>query len=90
MKHVILIYLVFISCISGGCGRGSSMMDRMDSIDSIMEPDPIAALSRLQEIEISELGSARENARHALLLSEANYKNYIDSDDDSLINVALR
>lgn len=90
MKHVILIYLVFISCISGGCGRCSSMMDRMDSIDSIMEPDPIAALSRLQEIEISELGSARENARHALLLSEANYKNYIDSDDDSLINVALR
>ncbi len=90
MKHTILIYLIFISCILNGCGRDSSVMDRMNSIDSIMEPDPVAALSRLQEMEITALRSARENARYALLLSEANYKNYIDLDDDSLINVALR
>lgn len=57
--------------------------------EAIMESAPDSALALLEAINGSELnGEAR--ALHALLLTQALDKNYIDVTDDSLIKIAAR
>ena len=49
-----------------------------------------AALATLDSIDATAISSRKQNARYALLYSEALYKNYIPAMNDSLIMTAVR
>ncbi len=57
--------------------------------DSQMHTHPDSALALLQSISADSLTDEANRAYHALLLSQALDKNYIDKTDDSLINIAI-
>ena len=57
--------------------------------DSLMHAHPDSALALLQSISADSLTDDANRAYHALLLSQALDKNYIDKTDDSLINIAV-
>ena len=57
--------------------------------DSLMHTHPDSALALLQSISADSLTDEANRAYHALLLSQALDKNYIDKTDDSLINIAI-
>ena len=57
--------------------------------DSLMHTHPDSALALLQSISADSLTDDANRAYHALLLSQALDKNYIDKTDDSLINIAV-
>ena len=61
----------------------------MDSIEESLSTDPAAAYEKLTSISTKQLRSKSTQARYALLMSLAMDKNYIDTDCDSLIRVAV-
>lgn len=66
----------------------SSIDKEMDAVERLMNDSPDSALVSLQRISSSSLRTGEQEARYALLLSQALDKNYIDIADDSLITVA--
>ena len=70
------------------CTERSGATMALDRADSIMEQAPDSALSILLGIDSASLAPGEERARYALLMSMALDKNYIDTADDSLINIA--
>ena len=88
MKHLShAIILVFFLLSSLSCSQ--YIMNRLDSIESIMDDQPDKALSLLEEISIEDLSSEESKARYFLLKSIALDKNYIDVQNDSLIRRAV-
>lgn len=88
MRNILLLILaITLAALAGGCG--SRAADRsLDAAESLMDSLPDSALAILRNIDGSALGGERR-ARHALLLSQAYDKSYIDISDDSVINIAL-
>ncbi|MBD5238836.1 MAG: tetratricopeptide repeat protein [Bacteroidales bacterium] len=70
-----------------GC-TDSRVSEELIMAEAMMEERPDSALAILREIDGSAL-SGESQARHALLLSQAYDKNYIDQTNDSLISIAL-
>ena len=87
MKIYILtvLFLILSSC------SARNQADVLDDVESFISEDPERALSVLDSLSSSgELPGHGDKARFALLYSMALDKNYIDSTDDSLINVAVK
>ena len=87
MKIFILtaVILILSSC------SARNQADVLDDVESFISEDPERALSVLDSLSSSgELPGHEAKARFALLYSMALDKNYIDSTDDSLINVAVK
>ena len=78
-----------IMCAMAAVGCTSRIAERqLTQAESLMDQSPDSALTLLNAIDSRPLkGELR--ARHALLLSQAYDKNYIDVADDSLINIAF-
>lgn len=74
--------LLLIGCTDRAVDR------QLTHAEALMEQSPDSALSTLQTIDSAPLKGELQ-ARHALLLSQAYDKNYIDIADDSLINIAF-
>ena len=55
-----------------------------------METRADSALMLLEQIDQKNISSEKDRACYALLYSQALDKNYIDTADDSLINIAVR
>lgn len=68
----------------------SQEMKKMDLAEALMNQRPDSSYLLLSEINPSNLKWNKEQARYALLLSQAYDKNYIDKTDDSLIVSAVR
>ena len=86
MKIFILtsLFLILASCSPG------NQTDVLDDVGFFISEDPERALSVLDSMSSSgELRGREAKARFALLYSMALDKNYIDSIDDSLINIAV-
>ncbi len=62
---------------------------QMDLAESLMESRPDSALSILSDITASELSGKKERARHALLMSMALDKNYIDTATFDVLQPAI-
>ena len=80
----LLIFLVvcLISC--------HQTTDRQfDQIEQELSFQPDSAYTRLSAIASKDLRPASRRARYALLMSLAMDKSYIDTDDDSLVQVAV-
>lgn len=78
---ILSLALLLFSCAQSPVDR------KLDAAEAIMEQNPDSALTILQAIDGSTL-RGEPQARHALLLSQAYDKNYIDLTSDSLISIA--
>lgn len=81
-----LFIFVMVACLACGCRR-SQINQQLDRAEAVMKERPDSALAILQQIDGSTL-RGEPQARHALLLSQAYDKNFIDLTSDSLISIA--
>ncbi len=73
------------------CVRNTAVKERLLAVESIIEEYPDSALAVLRSMDSVSVHKMEETqALHALLLSQAFDKNYIDVKDDSLISIAVR
>ena len=93
-KNLCFLYPAFaiaLSFVLVCChGRLPGHDARLVAADSILRNnDPDSALRLLDAIDGAKLPSAGDRAYHALLLTQAQYRCYVDITSDSTINVAL-
>lgn len=81
----ILVASLLISLVTASCSDNCSTL--LATAESLMTERPDSALSILESVDGSRL-SGEQQARHALLLSRAYDKNYINITSDSLISIA--
>ncbi len=86
MPIVRLFVILILGAMVVGCHR-SPVDNQLEFVESIIEEHPDSALTILEAIDGSKL-TGETQALHALLLSQAYDKNYIDLTDDSLITIA--
>ena len=86
MKSILLIVVAVVLAAFSGCDRKTNF--RLAAADSLMEVRPDSALEILDSVDSKSL-SGENRAYYALLLTKAQYKNYITITSDSLINIAL-
>ena len=89
MKHAITSVVIIIAISLFGCSESSKVNDIFSKAEQLMDVQPDSALLLLQGVNTDELSTKEGKARHALLLSQAYDKNYIDLTNDSLINIAV-
>ena len=88
LRHIVPVVLIAMLIVS--CGRDRSTIETLTHVESIMQEHPDSALSLLQAIDTEAIATDRCRALHALLLSQAYDKNYIDLTSDSLISIAVK
>ena len=86
-----LLLTIFSLLLLAACTNSAlrTQHSQLAKADSLMHTHPDSALALLQTISADTLTDAPDRAYHALLLSQALDKNYIDKTDDSLINIAV-
>ncbi len=73
------------------CVRNTAVKEQLLAVESIIEEYPDSALAVLKSMDSVSVHKIEETqALHALLLTQAFDKNYIDVKDDSLISIAVR
>ncbi len=83
-----LLYIVFLVIITG-CSYSGGRHRALDDAQSLMQSDPSAALSKLNEVDVSEFKDSATMARWALLYSEALAANRLSVPTDTIINIAI-
>ena len=87
MKRLLFILTLAISFVA--CNRHSEHWETLAQVESYIEERPDSALVVLQGIDNEELANDEERAKHALLLSMALDKNYIDRTDFEVLQPAI-
>lgn len=87
MRNHIAIFIATLCMVA--CNRQSVHWDTLMQVESYIEEKPDSALNVLQGIDIVELPNNEERAKHALLLSMAMDKNYIDRTDFEVLQPAI-
>lgn len=87
MKRYIIILIVLLSLAS--CTKHSEHWGTLAQVESYIEERPDSALVVLQGIDNEELANDEERAKHAVLLSMALDKNYIDKTDFEVLQPAI-
>lgn len=88
MKHLLSVILFFILLNMTGCHNTKLNPDLLVA-ESIIEAQPDSAYRILKNIKSLELTSDADNAKYALLMTQAMVKNDIPFDSDSLISSAV-
>ena len=83
-----IIFIILTFCLAS-CGQHSKHWETLTQMESLMEARPDSVLPILQEISLEELSGKEEKAKHALLLSMAMDKNYIDRTDFEVLQPAI-
>ncbi len=86
--YVLLIAVALFQFLLGSCSE-SETGRIMDHAESLMEEHPDSALNLLIQINCSPINSRKEKARHALLMSMALDKNYIDTTTFDVLQPAI-
>ena len=87
MKQYI-ITIILALCL-GSCGQHSKHWETLAQVESYIEESPDSALNVLQGMDKGEFSGMEEKAKHALLLSMAMDKNYIDRTDFDVLQPAI-
>lgn len=88
---ILLLNVVGCGKVTDGKTHGShAVRALMDSAEAVMNDDPEYAFRLMDSIDSHLIRSRALQARYALLYTEAQYKNYIDETNDSLIMIAVR
>lgn len=83
-----LVYIVIMLIITG-CSYSGSRSRELDEAQYLMQTDPLAALSKLNAIDVSEFHDSATVARWALLYSEALAVNRLSAPTDTIVNIAI-
>lgn len=83
-----LLYLIILLVITG-CSYSSSHLRELDEAQRLMQSDPLEALSRLNDVDVSEFNDSATLARWALLYSEAMAVNRLSAPSDTIVNIAI-
>lgn len=78
--------LIFAAGCASDASRSANAV--LDIAEKVMDEHPDSALTLLSDTSI-HYSSERQRALHALLLTQARHKNYIDETNDSLITTAV-
>ena len=84
LQHIILALALLLV----GCHSDSQQVELIDRAEAVMDSIPETALALLDSIDSHRLIRA-DNARYALLRTQALDKNYVDVTNDSLIDIAV-
>lgn len=87
-SQILLLILLSVSCCMTCCSD-HKLQRVLDRVESQMETHPDSALILLEEMDKGELGSKKEQARYALLMSMALDKNYIDTTKFDVLQPAV-
>ena len=87
MKRCLLVIILALCCVA--CDNHSTHWGTLTDVESYIEECPDSALVVLEKIDVSVLASKEERAKHALLLSMALDKNYIDRTDFDVLQPAI-
>ena len=87
MKSLAYI-LSFILCLAS-CTRHSQEWEKLQDVETYIVTNADSALVTLQNIQPEKLANKEEKAKHALLLSMAMDKNYIDRTDFEVLQPAI-
>lgn len=85
MKNTVIIILFAMSLLSS-CTIRQDYNQQLLKADSLMQFRPDNALNILKSISSEKLSTRADNAYYALLLTQAQDKNFIVQKDDSLID----
>ncbi|MBQ2844051.1 MAG: tetratricopeptide repeat protein [Alistipes sp.] len=83
MLRLLLLLLSLVGLVA--CRGNQELHARLESISALMEEHPDSALHLLEELPADRFRRSRLRADRGLLYTMALDKNYIDSDNDSLI-----
>ena len=91
ISFILFLLLSILASMLPGCsGRESRYDSRLVHADCVLRSnDPDSALRLLTAIDDHQLSTDGDRAYHALLLTQAQYRCYVDITSDSTINVAL-
>lgn len=81
LRHIVVILLVGIAAV--GC-TGEELMARISDAERIAESDPSTALRIMRTIDRDDIYGEEDNARYALVYSEALYYGDVTVDSDTL------
>lgn len=81
-----ILFFLYVICLGACSNRQVDAV--LNQAGQIVHQQPENALSMLRSIDANQLTSDQQQARYALLYSLAEYKNYIDTESDSLIQIA--
>lgn len=84
-----LLYIVILLVVAG-CGLSNSHPTVLDEAQRLMSSDPHAALSKLNNVDISEFQDSATIARWALLYSEAMVANRLSAPTDTIVDIAVK
>lgn len=87
-----ILYLILLLCSLCSCsGRHVSRYPELAAADSLMMTDPQGALDILSGIDSAEVGRMDREGRafHTLLMTEAEYKNYLPVAEDTAVSEAV-
>ena len=88
-RNILISLAAVVFLLSAGCHHESATMQELARIDTMVyHQQEREALSLLQQMDTGPF-SKEERAYHAVLLSMAQYKNYILNTSDSAINEAV-
>ena len=87
MKRLLFILALTLTLVA--CNRHSEHWATITEMETIIEERPDSVLNVLQAIDTDELIGDEERAKHALLLSMALDKNYIDRTDFEVLQPAI-
>ena len=87
MRRLLTILLLGLCLVA--CTQHSTYWGTLLDIESYIEERPDSALVVLEQIDISQLSNKEEKAKHALLLSMALDKNFIDKTDFEVLQPAI-
>ena len=87
MKRLLFILALTLTLVA--CNRHSEHWATITEMETIIEERPDSVLNVLQTIDTDELVGDEEPAKHALLLSIALDKNYIDKTDFEVLQPAI-
>ena len=84
-----LFTILFLGLCLVACNRHSEHWTTITDMERIIEERPDSVLNMLQSIDTDELVGDEERAKHAVLLSMALDKNYIDKTDFEVLQPAI-
>lgn len=79
---------ILLSLALWSCSLSGRVGSTLSEAESLMENHPDSALALLSTIDPSEIHGKSARALHALLLTQAQFKNYCPPANDSLISIA--
>ena len=84
-----ILYISLFLLLMTGCKERPEVTASLDRAEELMESAPDSALTLLQTLDTETFLRRSTHARHALLFTQAQDKNYIDETNDSLISIAV-